>query len=183
MHAAHLRRDGAQQPHLVAREAAAPQRLHDQHAERRAALDDRHAEERVVALLAGLREELVARVGERIDDHHRLELLDHHAGQAFADRHRHLADGAALETGGRPQREPLGPRIEQVDRADVGARALGDHLDDPLQRLLEVLGARGGRGDVLEDGEAVAALAGLRRVRRAPGARACGSRPPSAARS
>ena len=121
-----LRRDGAQEPDLAARELPAPQRLHDQHAERRAALEDRDAEERVVALLARLREELVARVGHGIDDHHRLELLDDHAGEALADAHRHLADGAAVEAGGGAQGEALRRAgLEQIDRAHVGARCAG----------------------------------------------------------
>src|SRR5207245_237495 len=80
-------------------------RPHDPHAERRAALDDRHAEEGVVFLLAGIREELVAGMGDRIDRHHRLELLDRHAGEPLLDAHRHLADRVPIETDGRPQRE------------------------------------------------------------------------------
>src|SRR5262249_5409559 len=107
--AADLLRDRAEEADLVAREAPPAERLDADHAHRRPALGDRRAEERVVALLAGLREELVARVGRRIDRHHRLELLDRHAGEPFLDAHRDLADGAPLETGRRPESQALGP--------------------------------------------------------------------------
>jgi hypothetical protein len=95
--ASHLRRDGAKEADLVAREAPAAERLHDQHADRRAALDDRHAEEGVVFLLARFRKELVTGVRDGVDGHHRLELLDRHAGEAFLDAHVDLADRAPLE--------------------------------------------------------------------------------------
>ena len=167
--AAHLRGDRAQQAQLVRREPPAPQRLHDQDAERCALLGDRHAEERVVALLAGLGEVLVARVRQRIDDHHRLVLLDDHAGEAFVDAHRHLADGGALETGGRPQRQPLILGIEEVERADLGAHLLGDDLDDVLERLLEILRMTGERTDVLEQREPVALAPAVTRHRLARG--------------
>src|SRR6185503_4199056 len=110
--AADLRRDGAEEADLVAREAPAPERLHDQHADRHAALDDRHAEEGMVLLLARLREELVAGMRDGIDRHHRLELLDRHAGEAFLDAHRDLADGAPLETRRGPEGQALRPLIE-----------------------------------------------------------------------
>ncbi len=150
--------DLAQDADLVRGEPAAPERLHDQHADRRAALDERHAEEGVVLLLAGLREELVAGVRDRIDRHHRLELLDRHAGEPLLDAHRHLADGVPVEADGRPQREALRAWIEDVERADVRADPLGHHLDDPLEGFLEVLGARRDGADVLEHGEAVRVL-------------------------
>src|SRR5207237_10090460 len=87
----------------------------------------------------------------------RLHLLDRHAGEAFLDAHRDLADRARREARGRPQRQALRARIQDVERADVGAGALGDHLDDALERLLQVLGPRGDRADVLDAGEALGA--------------------------
>ena len=160
--AAHLGGDRAQEPDLVRREATPAQGLHHQHPDRGAALDDRDAEEGVVALLAGLGEELVAGMRRGIDGHHRLELLDRHAGEPFLDAHRDLADRAPFEAGRRPQCEPLRARIEDVERADVGARALRHHLYDALERLLEIFRARRERADVLQDGEAMAAASRLR---------------------
>src|SRR5207247_161542 len=159
--AAHLAGDRAQEPHLVTREPAAAERLDHQHAHRRAALGDRDADEGMVFLLAGLREVLVPGMRDGIDRHHRLALLDHHAGETCLDAHRHLADGALLEPRRRPEREALRARVEDVQRAHLRPHALGDHLDDALERLLEILRARGDRADVLENGETVGA-AGLR---------------------
>ncbi len=156
---ADLRGDGAQQAQLVRGELPPAERLHDEHADRGATLDDRHSDEGVVLLLPRLGEELVAGVHDGVDRHHRLELLDRHAGQPLIDAHRDLADRARGKPGGRPQGQPLGARIEDVEGADVGAGALRHHLDDALQRLLQVLGARGERADVLEDLEALGAAA------------------------
>src|SRR5207302_3525862 len=159
--AAHLPGDRAQEPYLVAREPPAAERLDHQHAHRRAALGDRHADEGMVFLLAGLREVLVPGMRAGIDRHHRLALLDPHAGETFLDAHRPLPDGALLEPRRRPEREALRARVEDVQRAHLRPHALGDHLDDALERLLEILRARGDRADVLENGETVGA-AGLR---------------------
>src|SRR5262249_17804253 len=87
-----------------------------------------------------------------------------HAGEAFLDAHRDLADRASLEAGRRPQGQPLGAWIEDVERADVGARALGHDLHDALKRLLEILRAPRERADVLQDGEAVATAPRFRRT-------------------
>ena len=147
--------DGAQQADLVGGELAAAQRLHDQHAERRAPLEHGHAEERVVALLVRLGEELEARVHRRVGYRDRLHGLDDEAGQALADQHAHAADRAVLEAGGRPQRERRRALVEQVDRARLGTHALGDHLDDAVERLLQVLGLADQGADVLEEAQAV----------------------------
>ncbi len=151
----HLRGDRLQEPEFVAAEASPPERLDHEHAERFLAIEDRHAEKRVVTLLAGLGEILVSGVRERIDDHHRLEPLEHEAGQAFVEPHAHLADGRPVEPLGRPQRELAGTRLVDVERADLRVGAFRDHANDRLERLLEIVGARDDGADVLEHGETV----------------------------
>src|SRR5262249_39177521 len=89
--------------------------------------------------------------------------------------HLDAADGTALKAGRGPEGERLGLRVEQVERADLGAHPLRDHLDDAVQGLLEVLGLADQRADVLEEAQAVArsdaacrrVLALRRRARRA----------------
>ena len=164
--AADLGRDRAEEPHLVGAEAPAAKGLHDQHTERTAPRHHRHAEERVVPLLTRLRKILVPRVGHRIDDHHRLELLEDEAGEALVDAHFDLADRLAVEALGGPEGQAPLARIVDVERADFRLHPLGDDLHDPLERALQVVRVRDDGADVVEQRKAGAATDASRGTRR-----------------
>ena len=56
---------------------------------------------------------------------------------------------------GRPQGERVAGVVEEVDRARLGAHALGDHLDDAIERLLQVLRLADQGADALEQPQPV----------------------------
>lgn len=131
---------GDEEGFLAFVELAALLLLHHQHPHHPPMVDDRRAEERRVALLAGLGEIAVARVGGGVLQVERLLAGADQADQAFAGSHADLADGTLVEAFGGHQDETLGLGVEQVHRADLGTHGFLDPLHDDAQRRLQILG-------------------------------------------
>ena len=123
----------ARKADFFGREAAAAAALHDEHAARRDALADGHAEEGVVLLLAGLREELEARMRQRVvDDDGRL-LLDDEADEALGLAHRHAADAAGRQAVRGRQAEQPGLVVVAVEGADLAIEGRRDHAHEAFE--------------------------------------------------
>ena len=87
-----LRTGGQQHPHIVGREGARIDGLHDQHTLQQAAIHQRHAEEGVIRIFTRLAEVLEPRMPHGVGDDERLELLGHQSGQPFCRPHAHMPD-------------------------------------------------------------------------------------------
>src|SRR5262249_47292474 len=114
-------------------EAAAAAALHDEDAARVGAFTDRHTEERVVFLFARLREELEARMRERVVDDDGGLLLDDEADEALALAHRDAADAARRQTVRRGETEKAGIFVVAVEGADFAIEGARDHADESLE--------------------------------------------------
>ena len=134
----HLRRRFRQHANFIFAEDAGLDGLHHQHALQNAAIDQRNAQERLVGLFAGLPEVLEPRMILDLRDRNRPHLFRHQARQPFVDRHAQVADALAAQSDGRGQHQVGAIRLQQVGRAHVGAKPLGDqghHVHQRLRRL------------------------------------------------
>ncbi len=114
--------------------------LNDQDTHHAAVVDDRGAQEGGEALLAGLGEVPVARVRGGIFEVKGFFAGAYQPDQAFVGGHADLADRALVQPFGGHQHEPVGFRVQQVDRADLAGHGLFDTQDNDPQRRLEIFG-------------------------------------------
>jgi hypothetical protein len=68
--------------------------------------------------------------------------------QALSKGEEHLSHRAPVEADGGSEQQVLEIGLRQVDRADVGVQALGDEIDDVVQGLAQVVGARDDSGNI-----------------------------------
>ncbi len=139
-----------QHPHIVGPEGPRFDRLDDEDALQQAAIDDRHAEKRAVRILAGFREVLESGMGGRVGEDLRFEPFGDQAGQAFGQPHADAADAVAAQADGGGEHQARAVGLQQVDRADVGLKALLNEMRDVGQRFRRIAVPRDQAADFLE---------------------------------
>ena len=121
--------------------------LDDEHALQQATVDERHTEKRPVLILARLAEVLEPWMLHGVSHALRPELLCHQADEALGERHPYAPDAVLPQADGGGEHKIVAIRLEQIDRAHVGAELRLDQPHDTGQRLVGVAGA----GDKLAD--------------------------------
>src|SRR4051812_42550308 len=104
----------------------------------------------MIEVLARFWKILEARMGKGVIDGDRCESFGDQPRQAFIEPHAHAADalGAQADRGAEDELATLG--LEEIDRADVGAEAALDKVDDISQRLVRVVAVRDELADLLQ---------------------------------
>src|SRR5688500_5076717 len=102
-------------------------------------------------LLVSFRKIFIARMSERIGDHHRLHSLNDQTGKTLASGHGDFVDRFPIQTLGGSERQPILVSIEDINRANFRLHAVRYRRDDALERLLQVVRMADEGADILED--------------------------------
>ncbi len=131
-----------QHSNLVFAENAGLDRLHDQNALQNSAIDQRNSQERLVGILASVPKILKPGMILHLFDRNRPHQFRHQASEAFVHRHPQTADTLAAKPNGCRQHQIGAVRLQQISRAHVRSKSLGDQGNNIHQRFRRLAALR-----------------------------------------